>query len=296
VTYSVIARDEDSGQFGAAVQSHWLAVGAIVPWAAAGVGVLVTQANSDLSAGRRGLELLRAGRSAIATLDSLLGNNPRAAVSQIAVLDASGEIAAHTGARCVAEAGHQAGSGWSVQANMMLRPTVPAAMAAAWEGGAGLPLADRMLSVLHAAQEQGGDVRGMQSAALQIVSGQEGGDPLETIINVRTDDSADPIGELERLCRLAVAYREHEMGLSLLPASPGRALEHWARAAVLAPGSQELQFWHAVALAATGNTGAARGMLQSLSEVHAGWRTMFARLAPAGLLPADADWLPELPG
>ena len=132
MTYSVAAVDRDEGVMGVAVQSHWLAVGGIVPWAAAGTGVLATQANSDLAAGRRGLELLAFSRSAEATLAGLLRDDPRAAVSQIAVLDAAGQVAVHTGDRCVAEAGHRAGRGWSVQANMMLRPTVPDAMAAAW--------------------------------------------------------------------------------------------------------------------------------------------------------------------
>ncbi len=201
MTYSVAALDQDAGIMGVAVQSHWLAVGAIVPWAAAGIGVLATQANSDLAAGRRGLELLAGSRSAAETLAGLLRDGPRAAVSQIAVLDTTGHAAVHTGARCMAEAGHRAGAGWSVQANMMLRPTVPDAMAAAWAEGTGVPLAARMLAVLRAAQAEGGDVRGQQSAAMLIVSLRPTG-PLGTILDVRIDDSADPLAELERLCSL----------------------------------------------------------------------------------------------
>jgi uncharacterized Ntn-hydrolase superfamily protein len=293
VTYSVAAVDRDAGLMGVAVQSHWLAVGAIVPWAAAGTGVLATQANSDLTAGRRGLELLASSRSAAQTLAGLLGDDPRAAVSQIAVLDATGQAAVHTGGRCVAEAGHRAGDGWSVQANMMLRPTVPDAMAAAWAGSSGVPLAARMLTVLRAAQAEGGDVRGQQSAAMLIVS-LRAGEPLDTILDVRVDDHGDPLTELERLCALGEAYREHELGLGLLAADPGRALAHWTRAAALAPGSEELAFWRAVALASAGQRAQARQILLPLLAASPGWRTMLARLPAAGLLPGGPGLLGDL--
>lgn len=296
MTYSVAALDADAGQIGVAVQSHWLAVGGIVPWAAAGVGVLATQANSDLAAGRRGLELLSASRSAAATLGRLVRDEPRAAVSQIAVLDSAGEAAVHTGYRCIAEAGHRAGRGWSVQANMMLSSTVPDAMAAAWADGAGTPLAERMLSVLRAAQAEGGDVRGQQSAAMLIVSLAPAEAPLDTILDVRVDDSPDPLAELERLGHLAEAYREHELGLDVLAADAGQALAHWTRAAALAPGNEELDFWRAVALASTGHRADARQILLGLFRANSGWCTLLARLPAAGLLPDDAGLLAELMG
>jgi uncharacterized Ntn-hydrolase superfamily protein len=296
MTYSVTALDADAGQIGIAVQSHWLAVGGIVPWAAAGIGVLATQANADLAAGRRGLELLSASRSAAATLDGLVRNDPRAAVSQIAVLDATGEAAVHTGPRCIAEAGHRAGRGWSVQANMMLSHTVPDAMATAWADGAGTPLAERMLTVLRAAQAEGGDVRGQQSAAMLIVSLAPSEAPLDTILDVRVDDSPEPITELERLCRLAEAYREHELGLRALAADAGRALAHWTRAAALVPENEELGFWRAVAMASAGRRADARQMLRCLFQANSGWCTLLARLPAAGLLPDDAGLLAELTG
>ena len=271
---------------GVAVQSHWLAVGAIVPWAAAGTGVLATQANSDLTAGRRGLELLASSQSAPATLGGLLRDDPRAAVSQIAVLDAAGEVAVHTGDRCVAEAGHRTGAGWSVQANMMLRPTVPDAMAAAWAEGTGVALAARMLNVLRAAEAEGGDVRGQQSAAMLIVSLRPD-EALDTILDVRIDDSADPLAELERLYMIGEAYREHELGLRLLAADPGQALAHWARAAARAPGHEEHEFWRAVALASAGQRAEARQILRGLFRTGPGWRSLLTRLPAAGLLPDD---------
>src|SRR5580704_15333015 len=278
MTYSVAAVDPDEGVMGVAVQSHWLAVGGIVPWAAAGTGVLATQANSDLAAGRRGLELLAFSRSAAAALAGLLRDDPRAAVSQIAVLDTAGQVAVHTGDRCVAEAGHRTGAGWSVQANMMQRPTVPDAMAAAWTENARAPLAARMLTVLRAAQAEGGDVRGQQSAAMLIVSLRAG----------------DPLAELERLCVLGEAYREHELGLNLLAADPGQALAHWTRAAALAPGNEELGFWRAIALASVGQRTEARQILLPLLAASPGWRSMLSRLPAAGLLPDDPGLLDGL--
>jgi uncharacterized Ntn-hydrolase superfamily protein len=293
MTYSVAAVDQDGGLMGVAVQSHWFAVGAVVPSAAPGVGVLATQANSDLTAGRRGLELLAFSRSADQTMAGLLHDNPRADVSQIAVIDVTGQVAVHTGARCIAQAGHRSGAGWSVQANMMLRPTVPDAMAAAWAEGAGAALAARMLNVLRAAEAEGGDVRGQQSAAMLIVSLRPD-QPLDTILDVRIDDSADPLAELERLCLLGEAYREHEMGLRLLAADPGQALVHWARAAELAPGHEEHEFWRAVALASAGQRAQARQILRGLFQSGPGWRSLLQRLPAAGLLPDDPALLADL--
>ena len=297
MTYSAIAVDSAARQMGVAVQSHWFAVGAIVPWAEPGIGVLATQANSDLRAGRAGLRQLAQAGSARSTLDHLIGT-PRAEVSQIAVLAADGQVAAHTGPGCVSEAGHRTGAGWSVQANMMLRSTVPEAMAAALTAGEHLPLGQRLLAALLAAQAEGGDVRGMQSASMLIVSTETAdretaGNGPETIIDVRIDDSADPLAELGRLCQLAEASNEHERGLELLAEDPARAAQHWARAAELAPGSEEHAFWLAIALAADGNTARARRMLASLTSAHAGWKIMLGRVAAAGLLPA-ADWIREM--
>jgi uncharacterized Ntn-hydrolase superfamily protein len=295
MTYSVAAVDQDAELMGVAVQSHWFAVGAVVPSAAPGIGVLATQANSDLAAGRRGLELLAFSRSAEQTLAGLLHGNPRAAVSQIAVVDISGQVAVHTGVRCIAEAGHRSGAGWSVQANMMLRPTVPDAMAAAWAEGTGVALAARMLNVLRAAEAEGGDVRGQQSAAMLIVSLRPA-EPPGTILDVRIDDSADPLAELERLCLLGEAYREHELGLGLLAADPDRALAHWTRAAALAPGHEEHEFWRAIALASAGQRAQAHQILRGLFRTGPGWRSLLARLPAAGLLPDDPALLAELLG
>jgi uncharacterized Ntn-hydrolase superfamily protein len=287
MTYSIVACDRAAGAIGIAVQSHWFAVGAIVPWGAAGVGVVATQANSDLGAGRRGLRLLAQTGSAQSALDGLIRGDPRSEVSQMAVLDAHGQAAVHTGTRCIAEAGHRSGDGWSVQANMMLRPTVPDAMAAAWVAGAGMRLPARLLAALRAAQAEGGDVRGKQSAAMLVMSLSPAPPPMDKLLDIRVDDSRDPIGELERLCQLGEAYQEHELGLELVGTDPQRALQHAARASELVPGTDELDFWRAIALASLGRQTEAREILRGLFAASPGWRRLLARLPAAGLLPEN---------
>jgi uncharacterized Ntn-hydrolase superfamily protein len=178
---------------------------------------------------------------------------------------------------------------------MMLRPTVPDAMAAAWAEGTGVPLAARMLTVLRAAEAEGGDVRGQQSAAMLIVSLRPD-EPLDTILDVRVDDGADPVAELERLYLLGEAYREHELGLRLLAADPGQALAHWSRATALAPGNEEHEFWRAVALVSAGQQAEAQQILQELLQTGAGWRSLLTRLPAAGLLPDDPALLAALLG
>jgi uncharacterized Ntn-hydrolase superfamily protein len=287
MTYSIVACDRAAGEIGIAVQSHVFAVGAIVPWAAAGIGAVAMQANSDPGVGRRGLQLLAQTGSAQTALDGLIRGDQRSEVSQIAVLDASGQAAGHTGSRCIAEAGQRSGDGWSAQANMMLRPTVPDAMAAAWIAGAGLRLPTRLLAALRAAQAEGGDIRGQQSAAILIVSLSPAPPPMDKLLDVRVDDSRDPLGELERLCQLGEAYQEYELGTELLETDPQRALDHTTRANELAPGNEELNFWHAIALAWAGRQAEAREILGGLFAASPGWRSLLARLPAAGLLPEN---------
>jgi uncharacterized Ntn-hydrolase superfamily protein len=171
-TYSITALDPETGEMGAAVQSHWFSVGSAVPWAEPGAGVVVTGSFANLSFGLRGLTLLRRGRAAGEVLQALLAEDPGRELRQAAVLDGRGGAAAHTGTRCVPEAGHRVGrsgaGAYSVQANMMASASVWPAMAEAYERALG-PLAERMLTALRAAQEEGGDLRGQQSAALVVV-------------------------------------------------------------------------------------------------------------------------------
>jgi len=168
-TYSIVARDPETGEMGVAVESHYFAVGSAVTWAEAGVGIVATQALVEPAYGKLGLDLMRAGKSAPDTLTGLVASDAANAVRQVAMLDAEGRAAAHTGASTISEAGHIIGEGFSVQANMMLRPTVWPAMAETYQSAKG-ELVDRLLAVLDAAEGEGGDIRGRQSAAILVVS------------------------------------------------------------------------------------------------------------------------------
>ena len=286
MTYSVIARDPVTGRIGIAVQSHWFAVGRIVPWARAGVGGVAIQANGDPRLGPKSLELMSGGRTATEAIASLMVNDPRQGVTQIAMVDAAGNVGAHTGAGCFPEAGHISGEDWSVQANLMARPTVPEAMARAYdEAHPRMQFVDRLLAALQAAENEGGDLRGRQSAAILIV---ESGDAPrvdgcgDVVVNVRVDDHADPLGEIERLAKLALAYRENELGLALSESDFPGALEHWERAAELAPENAELAFWRAVGLAEASRLDEARLAFQIASADSDVWSVVLGRLERMG--------------
>jgi uncharacterized Ntn-hydrolase superfamily protein len=205
-TYSIVARDADSGQLGVAVQSHWFSVGPIVPWAEAGVGAVATQSLVDPAYGPLGLDLMRMGRSAEEALKALLAGDSGANVRQVAMVDAEGNVAAHTGSRAIYAAGHQTGDQYSVQAKLMDRDTVWGAMARAYETSTG-DLAERMLAALEAAEAEGGDIRGRQSAAILIVGKENTGKPwADRLFDLRVEDHPDPVGELRRLVTLQRAY------------------------------------------------------------------------------------------
>jgi len=169
-TYSIVARDPDTGQFGVAVQTHQMCVGSVVPWLLPGRGAFATQSLSNIRFGPMTLAMLQEGISAPHIIQALVASEADSHRRQIAVVDASGQAAAWTGDGCIAQASHHVGQGYSVQANMMTRDTVVDAMARAYESATG-DLAQRMLAALEAAQREGGDIRGMQSAALKVVPG-----------------------------------------------------------------------------------------------------------------------------
>src|SRR3954462_4117339 len=158
-TYSIVARDPESGEVGVAVQSHWFSVGSVVSWARAGVGAVATQSIADPAYGPNALDLLEQGVSPQDALDRLKGEDEREAFRQVAVVDALGRVATHTGSSCIAYAGHESGDGFSVQANMMASTEVWPAMARAFDASSG-PLARRLIAALRAAEGAGGDVRG----------------------------------------------------------------------------------------------------------------------------------------
>jgi uncharacterized Ntn-hydrolase superfamily protein len=252
-TYSIVARDSESGQLGVAVQTHQMAVGKVVPWLVPGLGALATQSLANISYGPLGMAMLREGIPAPKVIEALTASDSQAQVRQVAVVDAAGGVGAWTGDKCIAHAGHHLGEGYSVQANMMTQATVVEAMARAYEQATG-NFAERLMAALRAAQRDGGDMRGMQSAALKIVEGDRSKDKKtpewQTVYDLRVDEHADPVAELGRLVRLRRAQlldaRGHE---ALEKGQRDLALESWEQARITAPELEELSFWQALALA-----------------------------------------------
>lgn len=287
-TYSIVARDPATGELGVAVQSHWFSVGAMVPWAEAGVGAVATQSFVDPSYGPLALELLRAGRSAPEALAGLLAADEGRAVRQVAVVDARGRVAAHTGKRCIAEAGQRVGKEFSVQANLMASAEVWPAMAAAFERATG-DLAERMLRALEAAQQAGGDIRGQQSAALLVVSGTSSGRPwADRVFDLRVEDHPRPLAELRRLLVVARAYRHMNAGdLAVERKDVAGALREYAAAERLVPDSAEMVYWHAVALVEAGRLEESLPLFARAFALDPAWRALTPKLPASGLLPDD---------
>ncbi len=248
-TYSIVARDPQTGQFGVAVQTHQMCVGGIVPWLAPGVGAVATQSLVNIAFGPIALAMLGEGVPAPQVIAALVASDEEAHRRQVAVVDGAGRAAAWTGEGCIPEAAHQVGEGYSVQANMMTYRTVVPAMAAAFEAAAG-DLAARMLAALRAAQAEGGDIRGVQSAALKVVSGRREDPCWRAAYDLRVDEHDDPVTELSRLVRLRHAQLLDDQGYEALKANDySRAMELWAQARAQAPELEELPFWQAMALA-----------------------------------------------
>ena len=252
-TYSIVAYDEPTGQFGVAVQSHWFSVGALVPWAKAGVGAVATQSFVKVEYGPDGIALMESGKSAKEALNQLISKDSGQAVRQVAMIDNKGSVAAHTGENCIYAAGHKIGKNYSVQANLMEKETVWDAMAKAFENAEGT-LATRMMASLEAAENEGGDIRGKQSAAMLIVTGQPTGLPWEDIVmDIRVDDSRYPLKELKRLIRIHTAYQHANKGDHYLEINEvEKALIEYDLASELYPENPELPYWSAVTMVGMG--------------------------------------------
>lgn len=287
-TYSIVARDLETGDLGVAVQSHWFRVGPLVPWAEAGVGAIATQSFVNPAFGPEGLALLGAGESAERVLAKLIESDPGEAVRQVAIVDASGRVAVHTGARCIAWAGHQVGEGYSVQANMMLNGDVVPAMAKAWEGTKGT-LAERLLASLEAGQAAGGDIRGQQSAALLIVKGEASGRVWEDrAVDLRVDDHPRPVEELRRLYLVHLAYEHMNDGDEAMESGDmERALAEYASAARLQPQNVEIVFWHAFTLATNDRIDEAMPLFTRAFGDDANWLELLRRLPASELVTDD---------
>jgi uncharacterized Ntn-hydrolase superfamily protein len=278
-TYSIVARDSATGELGVAVQSHWFAVGPIVPWVRPGVGAVATQSIAEPAYGPHALDRLAAsGAGARATLDELVGEDELGRFRQVAIVDADGEVATHTGDGCIAYAGHRAGADFTAQANMMASPEVWPAMAAAFESAEG-PLARRLLAALYAAEASGGDARGRQSSALVVAPAD--GEPWRRTVDVRVDDHPEPLRELERLLDLADAYAIASEGDDLV--GQGRhaeAGERYRLASERAPGNHELLFWSGLATARAGDLEGGVDQVREAIRIQPGWKELLGRLEP----------------
>lgn len=287
-TFSIVARDPSTGQMGVAVQSHWFSVGSIVAWGEAGVGVVATQAMAQVGYGPLGLRGMRRGKSAHEVLAGLLAADDGRDLRQVAMLDATGCVAVHTGSRCIAHAGHKTGDACSVQANMMVNDRVWPAMLDAFEQST-QDLPERLLAALEAAQQAGGDVRGQQSAALLVVEGTSTGKPWEgRLFDLRVEDAPQPIAELRRLVGVQRAYQAMNRGDEYLGLGEvEKALQAYRTAAEMQPDMDELPFWHAVTLADLGRLDEALVIFRQVFSINPNWADLVQRLPAAGLMKDD---------
>jgi uncharacterized Ntn-hydrolase superfamily protein len=217
VTYSIVARDPETGDLAVAVQSKFLAVGAVVPWARAGAGAIATQAFANVAYGPDGLALLEGGLSAPAAVDALVGPDAHRAQRQVGIVDADGGSATYTGSECLAWAGGRTGDGWAAQGNILAGSGVVDALADTFLAG-GRPFPELLVACLAAADEQGGDRRGRESAALLVVRDRGGyGGGNDRWIDLRVDQHDDPIGELARVLEHVRLYFDRPDPADLVP-------------------------------------------------------------------------------
>lgn len=285
-TYSIVAIDEKTGDMAVAVQSHWFSTGTLVIWGEAGVGVVATQSFVNPAFGPEGLKLMKAGLSPKAIIKQLTDADAGRDVRQLAMLNAKGEVAAYTGKKCIAAAGHIVGKGYSVQANLMEKETVWPAMSKAFEANVDLPLAERVLASMEAAQAEGGDIRGKQSAALLVVSAKNTGQIwVDRKIDLRVDDHAEPVKELKRLLKVHRAYEHMNKGdLAMEHGDAKTAMQEYTAAETMFPDNIEMKFWHAVTLANLGEIEEALPLFKAVFEKDEKWKTLITRLPASGVL------------
>jgi uncharacterized Ntn-hydrolase superfamily protein len=278
------------------VQSHWFSVGTIVSWGSSGRGVVATQSFVNPAYGPNGLELMADGKSAAEALQILVAADQGRDYRQVAFLDARGNVSAYTGEKCISAASHQLGDNYSVQANMMLNEDVVPAMSKAYVENSQLPLAERVMAAMMAAQKAGGDIRGKQSAVLLVV----GPDPVEESwmdkkIDLRVDDHAEPLKELERLLRVHRAYEHMNKGdLAIEHEDMELALQEYGAAEAMFPRNLEMKYWKAVALANEGRLSEALPIFEYVFDRDANWKELTRRLPASGLLTVPEEELEEI--
>lgn len=292
-TFSIVARDPATGEMAAAVQSHWFSVGSSVIWGKSGVGVVATQSFIRKAYGPLGLELMEKGESPQKALDELLSKDPGKEVRQVAFLNTKGESAVYTGKKCIAFARDIHGANFSVQSNMMLTDQVCIAMKVAFLKNANLPLAERVVACLKAAQGAGGDIRGKQSAALIVVSGKPVKDSWDDkLIDLRVEDSNNPIPELTRLLNLHRAYEHMNNGdLNVEKGNMPKAMAEYAAAEKMFPYNLEMRYWHAITLANNHGVAEAAKMLKKIYAIDPNWRELTRRLPKVDQLTVKPDEL-----
>jgi len=297
-TYSIVARDPDTGQLGVAVQSHWFSVGPLVAWAEPGVGAVATQSFIDPNYGPLGLELMKAGRTAQEAMDALVNTDEGKDVRQVGMIDKDGNTAVFTGNSTIPYAGHKMGKNYSVQANLMEKSTVWDAMAHAFESSEG-DLAEKLLVALEAAQNEGGDIRGRQSAAILVVSGEATGFPwVDRIFDLRIADHPTPVKELRRLVQLKRAYLKLNEGDEWVTKHQmEKAVTSYEEATSLVEDSQtngEAPFWVGVTLVEAHQIEKSYPYFRRAYRQDKSWAELINRLPAAGLLPNDKKLLKNI--
>ncbi|MHA2035983.1 MAG: DUF1028 domain-containing protein [Promethearchaeota archaeon] len=295
-TYSIVARDPKTGEMGVGVQSHYFSVGSVVDWGASGVGVVATQSFVNKSFGLRGLELMRQGKSPEEALDILLSDDKGKNVRQVALLDFQGRVAVHTGSKCIKYAGHKTGDNFSVQANMMLNDTVWPAMAQAFEKNKGLHLPERILKTLQAAESEGGDIRGKQSAAILIVKVEsvknKWDDPF---MDIRVEDHPEPLEELSRLLKLRRAYENMDKAdVAMEKGDEETALKEYNAAREICPDNIEMRYWTAISLANIKRFERAMPIFKEIFSTDDNWRILTERLHEVNLLNISKEELNKI--
>jgi len=298
MTYSIVARDQKTGELGVAVQSHFFSVGSIVTWARAGVGAVATQAMVDIRYGPLGLDLMSAGRSAEEALTGLLRADFNSDSRQVAMVDAKGRVAAHTGSKCLPHAGHVLGDGFSCQGNIMRSERVWGAMKESFESNLALPLAERMVGSLEAAEKAGGDLRGKQSSAILVVSPELKPTHWEgRLVDLRVEDHPAPVPELKRLLRYQRGYEWANRGDDYLVTKDfPRALDAYSKAQSLVPEIDELKYWKGIGLLSNRRTEEGVRMLTDVIAKDSNWAEVTRGIAKVGSPAIDPEVLSRLLG
>lgn len=285
-TYSIVAMDEKTGEMAVGVQSHWFSVGTIVSWGKSGVGVVATQSFVNPAYGPEGIKLMELGFSAEDALIKLVSEDESRDYRQAAMLDINGSVKAFTGKKCIVDAGQYVGRNFSVQANMMLNDKVVPAMKKAFEENSELSLAERIIKVFEAAEKSGGDIRGKQSAALLVVGPEKTDNEWQDKkIDLRVDDSENPVKEIKRLLKVHRAYEHMNKGdLAIENGDMEQALVEYGSAEALFPDNLEMKFWKAVALLNNSRLNEAKEIFKYVFERNGNWEKLLLRLPGSNLI------------